>query len=197
MTIKPDQLLTSHEVGSMLQMDPSSVVKWVNDGILPAYRTPGGHRRIRSSDLLSFLRNHSMFIPEELRGAGLKVLVVDDDAQLLSALARSMKSYKDRIDLTTVESGIEALVRVGSVRPDVLVADVHMPDMDGFEVLRRLKSNPDTKGMTIILFSGKHSAEAEKKALDMGAKALLAKPLTAARLVEVLLGSDQPIAKAK
>src|SRR5690242_14023312 len=84
-TIKPDQLLTSHEVGSLLQMDPSSVVKWVNDGILPAYRTPGGHRRIRSSDLLVFLRTHSMYIPDALRGGGIKVLLVDDDTSLLQS----------------------------------------------------------------------------------------------------------------
>ena len=54
--IHPDTLLTSHEVGVLLQLNASTVVKWVNDGILPAYRTAGGHRRIRSADLLTFLK---------------------------------------------------------------------------------------------------------------------------------------------
>ena len=185
-TIKPDQLLTSHEVGALLQMDPSSIVKWVNDGLLPAYRTPGGHRRIRSSDLLVFLREHSMFIPDVLRGGVVHALVVDDDAALLQSLARSMKTHRDKIDLATCASGIEALVRVGSERPDALIIDVHMPELDGFEVVRRLKASADTRGINIVLFTGKPTAELEKKALELGAKALLPKPLTAAKLVEVL-----------
>jgi len=192
-TIKPDQLLTSHEVGSLLQMDPSSVVKWVNDGILPAYRTPGGHRRIRSSDLLTFLRTHAMYIPDALRTGGVKVLLVDDDTSLLQALARAMKSHKDKVDLATCSSGIEALVRLGSDRPDVLVIDVHMPELDGFEVVKRLKQNPETRGLTIVLFTGKPSAELEKRAIEAGAKALLAKPLTAAKLVEAIAGPEQAL----
>lgn len=61
-----DRLLTSHDVGRMLQMDPSSVVKWMNDGILPGYRTPGGHRRIKASELRVFLGKHQMYVPPEL-----------------------------------------------------------------------------------------------------------------------------------
>ena len=191
--IKPDQLLTSHEVGALLQMDPSSVVKWVNDGILPAYRTPGGHRRIRSSDLLNFLREHSMYIPDALRGGVVKALLVDDDTSFLQAMSRSMKSHKDKVELTTVASGIEALVRVGAEKPDVLVIDVHMPELDGLEVVRRLKANADTRNISIILFTGKPGPDLEKKALEVGAKALLPKPLTAARLVEAISGSDSAL----
>ena len=194
---KPDQLLTSHEVGSLLQMDPSSVVKWVNDGILPAYRTPGGHRRIRSADLLAFLREHSMYIPEQLRGDAVKCLLVDDDAALLSSMARAMKAHKEKVDLVTCDSGIEALVKVGADRPDVLVIDVHMPEVDGFEVLRRLKAQPETRNLAIVLFTGKPSAELEKKALELGAKALLAKPLTAGKLVEVLAAGPHVYAHAR
>jgi excisionase family DNA binding protein len=192
-TIRPDQLLTSHEVGSLLQMDPSSIVKWVNDGILPAYRTPGGHRRIRSSELLSFLRTHSMYIPDALRGAGIKVLLVDDDTSLLQSLSRAMKSHKDKFELSTSSSGIEALVKLGSERPDILVIDVHMPGLDGFEVLKRLKQNPATSGINVVFFTGKPSAELEKRAVEAGAKALLAKPLTAAKLVEVIGGPEQSL----
>lgn len=66
LVIPADRLLTSHDIGRMLQMDPSSIVKWMNDGILPGYRTPGGHRRIRAGVLLEFLVEHNMAIPEAL-----------------------------------------------------------------------------------------------------------------------------------
>lgn len=193
-TIKPDQLLTSHEVGAMLQMDPSSVVKWVNDGILPAYRTPGGHRRIRSSDLLAFLRQHNMYIPDGLRGGAVRALLVDDDQTLLQSLARAMKSHKDRVELATCASGIEALVRVGADRPDVLIIDVNMPEVDGLEVLRRLKGAAETKGIGVVLITGKPTADLEKKAGELGARGVLAKPLTAVKLLELL---SAPEARAR
>jgi excisionase family DNA binding protein len=185
---KRETLFTSHEVGGLLQMDPSSVVKWVNDGLLPAYRTPGGHRRIRQSDLLAFLRAHSMYVPPELNAGVVRVLVVDDDSALLSSLQRSAKSFKGQLDVSTSTSGIDALVKVGTNHPDALLIDVHMPDVDGFAVLEQLKSNPDTKNIEVVLMSGKTSADLEKKARALGAIALLAKPVTAANLVDLLVG---------
>src|ERR1700739_1873681 len=98
-TIDPERLLTSSEVGALLQVNPSSVKKWVNDGRIAAFRTPGGHRRIRVADLLDFLNRHSMPIPRELAGAATRrrVLIVDDDLITLRALERRLKPYRTRV----------------------------------------------------------------------------------------------------
>lgn len=64
--IKPDRLLTTHQAGSLIQMDASSVAKWCKAGKLPSFRTPGGHRRIRAGDLARFLRSCRMPLPEAL-----------------------------------------------------------------------------------------------------------------------------------
>ena len=78
--IAPESLLTSYQVGSLLQVNPSSVNKWVKDGRIPAFRTPGGHRRIRAADLVLFLQEHSMPVPKILNNAAKKrLLIVDDD----------------------------------------------------------------------------------------------------------------------
>ena len=61
-----DALYTTHDISRMLQVDPSTVSKWIDRGILIAFRTPGGHRRVRSSDLRSFLLTHEMPVPDEL-----------------------------------------------------------------------------------------------------------------------------------
>ena len=58
---------TSHQVGTILQVNPSSVVKWINDGLLRAFRTPGGHRRVTAGELVRFASYHGMPIPEDLR----------------------------------------------------------------------------------------------------------------------------------
>lgn len=191
MSNTPDRLLTSHDVGRMLQMDPSSIVKWVNDGILPAYRTPGGHRRIKASDLLSFLREHKMYVPPELEGGKKKVLIVDDDEKLLKALQRSLKSYADRLEVFTSTNGIDALVQVGAMRPDVLVLDVSMPGMDGLEVCGTLKENPATASLQVIIVSGTLNKDIETQAKDLGAAMVLKKPVTAAALADFLVGREQ------
>jgi excisionase family DNA binding protein len=196
-TLRPDDLLTSHQVGQLLQVVPSSVVKWVNDGLLPAYRTPGGHRRIRSADLVAFLRDHNMFVPEPLQNAAgvTRVILVDDDRAVLSALQRGMKSHRDRVSLTVLSSGIEALVAVGAEKPDALIIDVHMPEMDGIEVCQRLKKLKPTSVIDVILMTGRYSEELEKKCLAAGARALLVKPLTASKLAEAL--ASGPAARSK
>ncbi|MHB8872190.1 MAG: response regulator [Myxococcaceae bacterium] len=183
---KPQKLLTSHEVGELLQIAPSSVVKWVNEGLLPAYRTPGGHRRIRPEELLHFLRAQRMYIPEVLQPALPHVLLVDDDLQFLSALQRAMKPHQDRVRFSVADSGIEALVQVGNLKPNVLVLDVHMPDMDGLEVCRQMKAKPATAWLEVVMMTGKYSPELEKRATEVGALALWSKPITATQLLEVV-----------
>jgi excisionase family DNA binding protein len=60
------QHLTTHEIASLLEFDPSTVSKWVDRGLLGAFRTPGGHRRIGRLDLIAFLRAHQMPVPAAL-----------------------------------------------------------------------------------------------------------------------------------
>ena len=187
-----ETLLTSHQVGSLLQINPSSVVKWVNDGLLQAYRTPGGHRRIKTTDLLGFLRGHGMYVPQALRAVGpTRVLLIDDNATFLSSFARAMKSHKHLVELTTVDNGIEGLLLIGSTRPDAVLIDLRMPDLDGIEVCERIKNNPLTKATEVLMYSGAPTPELEKKVRAAGAHALLAKPFTAANVVELLTGAPK------
>jgi excisionase family DNA binding protein len=169
-------------------MDPRSVVKWVNDGLLPAYRTPGGHRRIRASDLLAFLQRHGMFVRPELQTGKVRVLLVDDDPQVLAALKRAMKAYRYEVELLTAQGRVEALVRIRAEHPQVQVLDVHMPDLDGLAVLAKPKANPETKDIEVVVVSGTPTVELEKKALKVGAKAFRSKPFAASSLVELALG---------
>jgi excisionase family DNA binding protein len=62
----PEEVFTTHDAAKMMHVDPSSVSKWIDRGILTAYRTPGGHRRIRRTDMVTFLKTHDMPIPTEL-----------------------------------------------------------------------------------------------------------------------------------
>lgn len=186
-TITPDQLLTSTQVGNLLQVNPSSVKKWVNDGHIVAFRTPGGHRRIRAADLVVFLDHHKIPVPRVLSNAAKRrVIAVDDDTIQLKALGRAFKRYADKVELTMVENGIDALVEIGASRPHALLIDVYMPGIDGIEVCRRLKSNPATKDIAVIITSGRMTGELEQSARAAGARRVLRKPVDVATVLEEL-----------
>ncbi|MFO0735308.1 MAG: response regulator [Labilithrix sp.] len=187
MKIVSDQLLTSSEVGELLQVNPSSVKKWVDDGLLLAFRTPGGHRRIRAADLVSFLVRHEMPIPVDLQDAAKKrLLIVDDETDQLKALARSFKRFADRVEVTTTSNGIDALVLVGSFHPHAVLLDVYMPGIDGLEVCRRLKKNPATKDVQVYVVSGAFTSALEQKALEAGAVKCLPKPIDAKQVLSLM-----------
>lgn len=190
--ILPDSLLTSYQVGTILQVNPSSVNKWVKDGRIPAFRTPGGHRRIRAADLVSFLNSHHMPIPRSLQGASKRrLLVVDDDPKQLEALSRLIKPHSDRVDVYLVDNGIDALVQFGSVKPHVAVLDVFMPLVDGLEVCRRLKNNPQTSATRIIITSGQLTPDVEKRAKEAGADMCVPKPLEVSMILAELEATAQ------
>lgn len=185
--IDADSLLTSYQVGSLLQVNPSSVNKWVKDGRIPAFRTPGGHRRIRAADLVSFLKSHQMPVPTSLANAARKrLLVVDDDPKQLESLQRVFKPYASRLEVLLVDNGIDALVQLGAFKPHVVILDVFMPNLDGVEVCRRLKDMGDTTNINVIVTSAQLTPEIEAKAKEAGATLCLPKPLNIQEILAML-----------
>ena len=182
-------LFTSSEVGELLQMNPSSIKRWIDEGRLIAYRTPGGHRRIRAADLVAFLEKHEIPIPGPLQAAARRrVLVVDDDVNHLKSLQRALKKWH-QLEVVTCENGIDALVLVGSFHPHIVVLDVYMPDIDGLEVCGRLKKRPETRDVQVIIVSGGLTPTLERKALEAGAVRCLPKPIETQALLAFVLAS--------
>src|SRR5262247_3783331 len=79
-------IYTTHEVSRLLHVNPRSVINWIEQNLLPSYRTPGGHRRIRHDDLLAFLRKHQIPTPASLVDGKFSVLIVDDDPGILDLI---------------------------------------------------------------------------------------------------------------
>src|SRR5689334_23131904 len=94
----------------------------------------------------------------------------------LRALGRMLKRYREQLDVALVDSGIDALIRVGSTRPHLVVMDVHMPGLDGLAACRRLKANPETADVRIVLASSAMTPMLEAAAIAAGAERAVAKP---------------------
>lgn len=181
-----ERLLTSAEAGALLQVNQTSINNWVRDGHLRASRTPGGHRRIRVADLMDFARAHDMPVQATGGAAKRRLLWVDDDPRQLRAVARLLKPWADRVDAVLCDNGVEALVKVGSFQPELIVLDVYMPGIDGLEVCRRLKANPETKDIELVLHSGRLDARIVAEANRIGVERCLDKPVDVRALLQDL-----------
>ncbi|QSQ20156.1 response regulator [Pyxidicoccus parkwayensis] len=184
-TAMTDQLYTTHDISRLLQVDPSTVSKWIDRGILMAFRTPGGHRRVRSADLRTFLITHQMPVPEELGSGTVRLLVVDDERPVLEAIKRAFKPYAAQVELQTTTSGVEALLLVSEQKPHGMIIDLNMPDIDGLEVCRRIRARKQMEGVRLITMTSLHSPEVVEQSKQAGALACMAKPLDVQEVLEL------------
>lgn len=177
--------LTSRQVADLVQVSPSTVLTWIDRGLLGCFRTPGGHRRIRPVELVAFLRAHEMPIPSELLPQ-LRLLAIDDDLPFLRGLKRTLARIAPELEVEVAAGAIDGLLKVGTFQPHVVLLDAYMPGMDGVEVCKRLRAAPETAGVAVIALTGRPSPELAAAFRTAGARELLAKPVSASELVGVL-----------
>ena len=172
-------VFTTFEAAKLCHVSPLSIINWVNAGRLPAFRTPGGHRRIRREDLGRFMRENGIPLPDEFRdGSGRKrVLVVDDEPSIRELFAESLARRPIPYDVMTAADGFEAGRLVATFRPDVVLLDLRMPGLDGFQVCKTIKADSETAAIVVIAMTGYHTAETESRILECGAVRCLAKPI--------------------
>ena len=174
--MKDNKLYTTGEIAEMCQVTINAVKKWIAAGKIIAFRTPGGHYRISKDDLLVFLGNYKVGIKDDVFPELKRVLVVDDDPGVLEFIRGALESMPIRCLIETASDGYEALIKVGDFKPEILILDLRMPKLDGFEVCRRLKSDSSTSRLKVLAVTA-HGQEDMKKILSCGADDCMAKPL--------------------
>ena len=187
------RIFSSRDVGRLVGADPSSVNRWIDTGKLNAYRTPGGHRRVRYPDLVDFLERCGMPLPDELVSQRRSLLLVDDDPLFLRSMRRSLTRNDRNLKIETCGSGVEALILIGARRPDVVLLDVYMPGIDGAEVCEKIRSNPATAGVLVIAATGRPSPALERRMRRAGANVFLAKPFKAAAILDAIRSEPIPM----
>jgi excisionase family DNA binding protein len=171
--------LTLGEAARYLGVAQSTIRKWCDSGRLPAFYTPGGHRRLRRSDLDVFLGASGA--PQLRRSAPL-VLIVDDDDRLREFVRVNleMEGYAVR-EAASAEEGLAALEEEA---PDLILLDVKMPKVDGWAMLRRVREKHGVAAIPVIMFSGKVDERSASAAAERGAQAFIGKPFEPQKLVE-------------
>jgi excisionase family DNA binding protein len=162
------EFVTTREAAQYLGVSLRTVQLWVDSGVLEAWKTEGGHRRISAESVGKLVRAESKSVkaggtpkpvgsdavPAEVGLARLKVLVVDDDNILLKLYRTYITSWNLPIELATASNGYDALLLIGREQPDLMIVDLLMPGIDGFQMIRTLSASMFREGMEIIAISG-------------------------------------------
>lgn len=158
--------------------------RWIKSGKLTAYQTPTKHFRIKEHDLESFIEEHLKFIDLKPSRVKTKVLIVDDEPSFRNLVKRMLPDGEILVE--EAGNGFEAGLKVHSFTPSILILDLYMQEMNGFEVCRMLKSEPSTRDIKIIAVTGMGSPEVEQQIRLLGANAYLEKPFQRQELMQCI-----------
>ena len=177
---EPDWL-TLGQAAKYLGMAQSTIRKWSDSGRLPAFYTPGGHRRYRRNDLDQFLERGGAAAPRRSEGRR-RILIVDDDDRLREFVRVNleMEGYSVR-EAASAEEGLSAL---DDEPPDLILLDVMMPQVDGWEMLRRVQERHGVGSIPVVMFSGQVDDNAAGEAVERGASGFVGKPFDPQQLLE-------------
>ncbi|MCX8011699.1 MAG: response regulator [Desulfobacterota bacterium] len=173
-----EEILTVFQASKYCQVSPKTIINWIDSGHIKAFKTVGGHRRIKRSDLEDFMRKQGIPIPdEELKDERKRILIVDDDPIIVETLVQAFEEDEFNYEVISASDGFEAGLQVNHFKPHLIILDIMMPDIKGYDVCRKIKSEQETKHIKIIVLSAYLDDEKFRKMKEFGADICLSKPL--------------------
>ena len=188
-------VFTTGEAAKICKVSQQTIIRCFDNGQLKGFRVPGSKfRRIPREQLFKFMRDNN--IPTDpLESGKRKVLLVDDEADILEMMTRALND-DGRFEVRVAANGFDAGMMVKEYRPDLIILDVMLPDINGKEVCTRVRSDSNLEDVKIVCISGSVEVEEKKQELMLaGADDFLPKPFDVDVLVEkvcVLLGMEVP-----
>ena len=180
-----EEIFTVFTASKYCNVSSKTIINWIEAGHIKAYKTIGGHRRIKKSDLEEFMRRQGIPIPDlpevDVRK---RILIVDDDPIIVETLVQALEEDEHDYDVISAADGFEAGIQVSHFKPHLLILDIMMPDIKGYEVCRKIKCNGETEHIKIIVLSAYLDEEKFKIMKENGADRCFSKPLLLPKLKE-------------
>jgi two-component system, OmpR family, response regulator len=176
------QIFTTGEAADICKISQQTIIRCFDSGKLRGFRVPGSKfRRIPREELIRFMRENN--IPTDaLEGGKKRILIVDDDEQIVDLFV-DVLSRDQRFELKTAATGYDAGLLTEQFRPDLMILDYMLPDVNGNVVCRTVRQNPELAGMKIIIVSGVVNQEEIEDLLRAGADEFVKKPFNLEKLL--------------
>jgi excisionase family DNA binding protein len=177
--------LSTMQVAEQCGVHYTTVRRWILEGNLPAYETPGGHLRVLDADVHAFLESRKLRGWRDLTGT-LRVLVVDDDAAFRES-ATEFLGRQPNMRVRQAADGFAAGRQVSEFQPHIVILDLLMAGMNGLDVCRNIKASPRSRQTRILVLTGYATTENIEKAKEAGADLCMAKPVGLDELHDAVL----------
>lgn len=182
------EFLSTRQAALRLGVSLGTVQNMVENGTLEAWKTTGGHRRIPVASVEKLLaRRRQPGSTSQDPSSQLDILIAEDDETLQLLYQLTFETWNLPIKLRIVANGFDGILQVGQCVPDILIADLMMPGMDGYEMIRRFRANPDLAKMDIIVISAIERAEIDQAGLPSDIT-IFGKPIPFHEIKGFLLG---------
>ena len=176
-------VFTTGEAAKICKVSQQTIIRCFDNGTLKGFRVPGSRfRRIPRDQLFAFMKDNG--IPTDALESGKrKVLIVDDDVELVELMV-DVFERDGRFDVSSAYNGFDAGMLVKEFRPDLVVLDVMLPDINGKEVCQRVRSDSNLEAVKIICISGMVEQDKIAELRVAGADDFLNKPFPIEKLLE-------------
>jgi len=185
------QHVSTLEAARILGVSTFSVQRWFDEGLLSGARLPGGKRRIAAESLRRFMAEHGILPARAEAPDRMRVLLVEDDARLLTVMKDSLTETGGFL-VHTATGGMDAGLALAEFSPDAVVLDVMLEDVPGSALVRRLRQSPLGHSVRIVAISGRAEPEDVAEIKAAGADVFLAKPFEPRDLLKAL----RPVVRA-
>lgn len=181
-------VLTTWEAGRYCQVSPFTIRRWVEEGKLPAYTTPGGHRRIRREDLDAFLARHGMPTPEDFSPGARRVLLLESDPTARRTARELLSSFSPELDVKAPDDPFAAGALLYSFAPHLVLFDLDDDSLDWARACESLRRSPDLAHIKTAGSTRRSTVETVAAAQQRGLLEVLQKPLDPGALRTLLKG---------
>ena len=175
-------LFTTGEAAEICKVSQQTIIRCFDSGRVEGFRVPGSKfRRIPRQNLIKFMKENNIPL-DNIESGKKKVLIVDDDAEIVE-LMKDVLVRDGRFDVKTASSGYDAGIQTQQFRPDVILLDYMLPDVNGNVVCLTIKKNPEFEDIRIIIISGVVKQDEIDQLLKSGAEDFIRKPFDIAELI--------------
>jgi excisionase family DNA binding protein len=165
--VQTEEVCTTQRAAELLGISVSTVQQLVEAGVIEAWKTKGGHRRIPLAAVLAYKAQPvpapALAVPVRQRSAEPSILVVEDNPMQRQLYQRHLETWALPAKVTFCENGYQALLEIARQQPDILLSDVMMEGMDGYELINTIQADPQLPPMHIAIVSALTQDDLERR----------------------------------